>query len=271
MPPPGRPQDDGAVVANAFRAAGNDRVQYTRYPSGKRPPNYIPGHAAFEFAFHDDGLWPWLAAQQLPAPPSQRAAIGAAGAVVALVGLYFVARSLRLERVISTVALLLSSVAFLGLMQSEGGLLDTCYGYSFAGVDTPRCQQIGADILAGGESAEGYMALAVSKARAENCFALGMGIGALYALACLAKGTREVAVVHLMHAAWASSVCAVNAQNAGLLHVIGIPAEANLTPRASAKLAPFVVITGVQAFLGALSFLLSSSRAPPSTAKEHAS
>lgn len=65
VPPPGRPQDDAEVVVAAFRAAGNTDVKYTRYPGGEKPPHYIPGHAAFEYAFHDDGLWPWLEAQKL--------------------------------------------------------------------------------------------------------------------------------------------------------------------------------------------------------------
>ena len=49
-------------------------------------------------------------------------------------------------------------------------------------------------------------------------------------------------------------VCAANAQNAGLLPV---PAEANIDAASQAKLVPFVVITGVQAALGACAFLLS--------------
>ena len=81
-----------------------------------------------------------------------------------------------------------------------------------------------------------------------------MGVGALYALLFLRKGTAEVAVVHLMHAVWAASVCTANAQNAGLLPV---PAEANIDASSQAKLLPFVVITGVQALLDTCAFLLS--------------
>lgn len=103
----------------------------------------------------------------------------------------------------------------------------------------------------------GWLALSISKSRAENCFALGMGAGALFALLFLAKGTREVAVVHLMHAVWAVSVCTVNSQNAGLLP---IPAEANIDASSQAKLFPFVVITGVQAALDVTAFLLSVCR-----------
>ena len=157
---------------------------------------------------------------------------------------------------LSTLSLLLSSVAYLGLMQSEGGLIDSCYSYSFFDVSTDQCRAIGANVVQAGEAEKGWYALVVSKARAENAFALGMGVGALYALLFLAKGTKDVAVVHLMIATWATSVCLVNAQNAALLP--DVPAEANIDPASSAKLVPFVIITGVQAFLHLLSFLLSS-------------
>ena len=50
----------------AFRATGNTAVKYTRYPLGQTPPNYILGHAAFELAFSEEALWPWLEAQRLP-------------------------------------------------------------------------------------------------------------------------------------------------------------------------------------------------------------
>jgi hypothetical protein len=51
-------------------------------------------------------------------------------------------------------------------------------------------------------------------------------------------------------------VCTANAQNAGLLP--GVSAEANIDPVSSAKLVPFVFITGVQALLDVSAFLLSS-------------
>ena len=109
------------------------------------------------------------------------------------------------------------------------------------------------------EQAErGFLAAAISKARAENCFALGMGVGALYALLFLAKGTKEVAVHHLMHAVWGTSVCLANAQNAGLLPT---PAEANIDGVNMARLVPFVVVTGVQALLAWLAFLVSCANA----------
>ena len=91
---------------------------------------------------------------------------------------------------------------------------------------------------------------------ARSCVGIdvGSGVGAVYSLAFLPKGTRSVAVVHLMHSVWAISVCLVNAQNAGLL---AVPAEANIDAVSQAKLQPFVVITGMQAFIDASAFLLS--------------
>ena len=113
------------------------------------------------------------------------------------------------------------------------------------------------------QMARGWWALIVCKARAENCFALGMGVGALYALYALRKGTQEVAVVHLMHAVWAASVCAANAQNAGLLPV---PPEPYIDGASAAKLVPFVAVTGVQAGLAAAAFWLSAATTGDRTA-----
>ena len=96
---------------------------------------------------------------------------------------------------------------------------------------------------------------------------MGMGLGALYALLFLAKGTKQVAVVHLMHAGWAITVCLANAQNAGLLPV---PAEMSIDIASQAKLIPFVVITGVQAFLDVCAFLISSGTQPPAAKKKKA-
>ena len=168
---------------------------------------------------------------------------------------------------VSTVALLVSAIAMLGLMQSEGGIIDSCLSFSFFDISFEQCQQIGASIVKGGEAEMGWLTLAISKARAENCFALGMGIGALYGLLFLRKGTKEVAVVHLMHGVWATSVCIVNAQNAGMLSFANIPAEANIDAGSQTKLAPFVVITGVQAALDMSAFLLSSLSRPGKKSK----
>ena len=96
--------------------------------------------------------------------------------------------------------------------------------------------------------------LAISKFRAECVMFFAMGVGALYALVFLAKGTDEVAVVHLIHGVWGITVCLVNSQNAGLLPV---PAEVNIDQSTQAKLVPFCVLTGVQATLYLSAFFLS--------------
>jgi len=65
----GKTLEDTEAVVRALKAAGNPNVKLTTYPAGQRPPNYIPGHAAFEMAFHDAELFPWCAAQRLPDSP----------------------------------------------------------------------------------------------------------------------------------------------------------------------------------------------------------
>ena len=111
-----------------------------------------------------------------------------------------------------------------------------------------------------------FLALAVSKFRAENCFALGMGLGALYALLF----DTDVAVVHLMQAGWGVSVALANAQNAGLLLHLpgGSPAESTLRVGAQRLLRPFVAITGVQALMHVAAFALCVSAAAPPGAPE---
>ncbi len=261
VPPPGRPQDDSGKIALALELAGNDQVKSTRYMQGSKPPNYIPGHAAFEFAFHEEDIWPWLSAQKrsVATPIGQASPAPIVITVLILFALVLFAgrRWTQLPSIVSTFALFISSVAFLGLMQSEGGLIDSCYSYTFVDVSTNKCREIGAALSQLGEAERGWLAMAISKARAENCFALGMGTGAIYALLFLKKGTREVSVVHLMHAGWAISVFLANAQNAGLLASFGVPPEANIDESNAAKLVPFVIIVGFQAFFDTCAFLLS--------------
>lgn len=268
-PPPGRPQDDSRWVAAAFHAVGNPNVKHTRYPADLRPPHYIPGHAAFEMGFHEEALWAWLDGKSRPLPidPSSPVVRAAAGVLVLLLLLFSYAHLPRLAFLVSTLTLVLSSVAYLGLMQAEGGLLDSCLGFAFAGVSFEQCRALGASVIknaADGTNAAGYFAMVVSKARAENCFALGMGAGGVFALLFRAKGTKEVAVVHLMQSIWAASVCLVNAQNAGLLASLHplLSAEASIDFASQAALRPFVLITGAQALLGLSSFLLSRSLEP---------
>lgn len=171
------------------------------------------------------------------------------------VAIIFVGCLPRVAKIFSTAALTVSSGAFLGLQQSEGGIFDSCYGYTFFDVNFEQCQAIAANIFKDGQAQRGWLAMAISKARGENCLAFGMGVGALYSLLFLTKGTKEVAVVHLMHAAWAVSVTVANAQNAGLLP--DVSAEFGVDAASSKKLRPFVLVTGVQAFLAVTAFLLS--------------
>ena len=74
VPPPGRAQDDGRAVVAALLRAGNGAVKFSHYPLGRKPLHYVAGHAAFEFAFAEEGLWPWLSAARLSSgelpPPS---------------------------------------------------------------------------------------------------------------------------------------------------------------------------------------------------------
>ena len=257
VPPPGRPQDDGSKIAQALELAGNDEVKYTRYLQGNKPPNYIPGHAAFEFAFHEEDIWPWLSAQKRSVAATGPASPAATVIAVLILFIFVIFVGQRWASIISTFALLVSSVAFLGLMQWEGGLIDSCYSYTFVDVSTDKCRNIGAALAQAGEAERGWLAMAISKARAENCFALGMGAGAIYSLLFLKKGTREVSVVHLMHAGWAISVFVANAQNAGLLASFGIPPETNIDASNAARLVPFAIIVGFQAFLDICAFILS--------------
>mmetsp|Transcript_14451 Transcript_14451/g.36288 ORF Transcript_14451/g.36288 Transcript_14451/m.36288 type:complete len:498 (-) Transcript_14451:198-1691(-) len=260
VPPPGRPQDDGSKIAQALNLAGNDEVKYTRYLQGNKPPNYIPGHAAFEFAFHDEDIWPWLSAQNRSVASTGQAS--PAPTVITVLILFILLifagwRWPRLPSIVSTFALSISSVAFLGLMQSEGGLIDSCNSFTFVDVSTEKCRSIGAALAQVGEAERGWLAMVISKARAENCFALGMGAGAIYSLLFLKMGTREVSVVHLMHAGWAISVFFANAQNAGLLASFGLSPETNIDANNAAKLVPFAIIVGFQAFLDTCAFVLS--------------
>ena len=81
----------------------------------------------------------------------------------------------------------------------------------------------------------------------------------MYALAALQKGTREVAVVHLMHAVWAITVCLVHADGAGLLLPYSAP-DPNVVTSFYSKI-PIVAITGFQAALNWSAFILSASAA----------
>ena len=265
VPPPGRPADDPAAVVAAFKAAGNTAVKLTRYPKDRKGANYIPGHAAFELGFAEEEIWPWLLAQSAPQPPDP--AVVAGGALFGVVLFCAFVGGRGLARLLSTVALLLATLAYLGLMQSDGGIIDFCSSFAFFDVSAAQCRDLGADIAKSGAAGSGWLALAISKGRGESCFALGMGVGALYALLFKAKGTSDVAVVHLMHSAWGVSVALANSQNAGLLAPLGVPAEANIGVAEQAKLVPFAILTAVQGFVYLCAFLLSRRHVPKAKQK----
>ena len=51
------------AVVKALKDAGSTDVKYTRYPSGVTPGRApMLGHACYELAFAEEGLWPWLGA-----------------------------------------------------------------------------------------------------------------------------------------------------------------------------------------------------------------
>jgi hypothetical protein len=57
---------------------------------------------------------------------------------------------------LSTLTLVVSAVAMLGLMQSEGGLIDSCYSFSFFDISVEKCREIGASIVKGGTVSASY-------------------------------------------------------------------------------------------------------------------
>ena len=171
----------------------------------------------------------------------------------------------KLARAVSALAFVVSAVVHLGLVQSAGGLVDSCYAFSFFGISADECRAIGASVRGAGQAEKDWLTLAFTSMRGECCQFIGMGVGSLYALFFLAKGTKEVAVVHLMHATWACVVQVVNSQNAGVLPFL--PAAPEYDPISQAKLKPFLVLVGVQAVLYSSAFLLSRSNEKSSKSK----
>ena len=156
-----------------------------------------------------------------------------------------------------------------GGLRPSAGILDSSRGFEFVQLSRSQVRALGEKIGSMGRDGEGqrFLALAVSKFRAENCFALGMGLGALYAL-IFDTDVAVRRVVHLMQAGWGVSVALANAQNAGLLLHLpgGSPAESTLRVGAQRLLRPFVAITGVQALMHVAAFALSVSPAAPEEA-----
>ena len=158
---------------------------------------------------------------------------------------------------VSTAALVVNILFMLVLVQSAGGLFAGCNAFGFFDIGKAQCEGMFATFLGRkpDEATKDFATLALVFPRVEACLFLGMGLGSVYAFAFLARGTKEVAVVHFMHGCWACAVCMCHMQNAGLLKGLGIEPEANVL--SSDKLMPFVVLTGVQDVLYWVAFYLS--------------
>lgn len=99
---------------------------------------------------------------------------------------------MSLARSISTLAFVVSAVVHLGLVQSAGGLLDSCNAFGFVGVSAEECHAITTSVQrTGGQAEKDMLALAFAAMRGECCQFIGMGAGSVYALLFLSKGTDE--------------------------------------------------------------------------------
>ena len=165
---------------------------------------------------------------------------------------------------VSTGALVFNIMFMIVLVQSAGGLFAACNAMGFFEVSVAECEAMGSTFLKrAGDMEKDLWTAALVFPRVEACLFLGMGLGSVYAFFLLARGTKEVAVIHFMHAVWAVTVCLCHAQNAGLF---GMTPEPNVL--SGAKLAPFVVMTGVQAVLYWSAFFLTFGKEPPKLKKK---
>jgi len=169
---------------------------------------------------------------------------------------------------VSTGAFIFNFMFMIVLVQfMGGGLTNACNAFGFFDISLESCQSMGKTFLGSRptDAMKDFMSLALVFPRVESCLFLGMGMGSVYAFLFLARGTKEVAVIHFMHAIWATTVCLCHAQNAGLLSGMGVEPEANVL--SSEKLAPFVVMTGAQAATYWAAFFLSNGVEPPKPKK----
>ena len=165
---------------------------------------------------------------------------------------------MALASYVSTAALVVNILFMLVLVQSAGGLFAGCGAFGFFDISKDKCESLFATFLGRkpDEAMKDFATLALVFPRVEASLFLGMGLGSVYAFAFgLARGTKDVAVIHFMHGCWACAVCACHMQNAGLLKGLGIEPEANVL--SSEKVMPFVVLTGVQDVLYWAAFYLS--------------
>ena len=167
-------------------------------------------------------------------------------------------------KIVSTVAFVFNFMFMIVLVQIiSGGLTSACNAFGFFEISVESCHALGASFLGRNptEAQKDFLTLALVFPRVESALFLGMGMGSVYAFLFLARGTKEVAVIHFMHGVWALAVCLCHAQNAGLLSAFGVEPETNVL--SSEKLVPFVVLTGAQALTYWTAFFLSSGVEPP--------
>ena len=127
-------------------------------------------------------------------------------------------------------------------------------------ISFPECRAMGHAIKSSGAKEARFLSLLLCLGRVEATLFLGLGAGALWALAWLQKGTRQVAVIHLMHAVWATAVSLVHMDEAGLLEPISSP-DPNADPTFYNKV-PIHFVTAGLAVLFWSAFFLSSSVEP---------
>lgn len=175
-------------------------------------------------------------------------------------------------RLLSTATFVLTSI-FMVLIASlsTGGILDACNQYTLSGMSHADCRSFWSTLLAGKKVTEGtynMVAFALIFPRIEASLFLGHGLGGVYALLRLDKGSDSVAVIHFMQAVFFSCACGIHAHNSGLL-----PFEVDPNIRVAGKpFVPFCVVTGLLAALSWASFLLSqgATSKPTDGAFDHA-
>jgi hypothetical protein len=160
-------------------------------------------------------------------------------------------------KLISTLTLVLTSLFMVGLASlSTGGILDACNQMSLSGATHAECRAFFASALGKRptELTKSLVAYALVFPRIEASLFLGMGLGGVYALLRLPKGTPAVAVVHLMQAVALTCCASIHAHNSGLL-----PLEVDPNLRLEGEpFLPFMAVTGALAALCWASLALSS-------------
>ena len=168
---------------------------------------------------------------------------------------------MELAKIVSTSALVASTVLHLGVVQVAGGLFDACNVFSFFGLSAAKARSHTAKIMEAGPEQKDMVALAYTSMRGECAQFIGMGAGSLYALLFLHPGTAQVAVVHFATGCWSTIAMLVNSHVVGLLPFVPPSPEYDRASRV--KLKPFVAMVGVQVLLYWSAFALSRGKAAP--------